>query len=122
MNSMLVRSAAALPLLLFVLLSPRFVWSQTPQITQVSPASGSAGTLVTITGSSFGTSQGTGSVSIGGVAATIGTWSDIQITATVGTGAPTGSGNVVVTTGGSVQSNAFAFTVLPPDVFPGPMT
>jgi len=116
------RSTAVLSLLLFVLMSPHFIWSQTPQITQVSPASGSAGTLVTITGSSFGASQGTGSVSIGGAAATVGTWSDIQITATVGFGAPTGSGNVVVTTGGSAQSNAFAFTVLPPNVFAGPVT
>ncbi|MBZ5509015.1 MAG: IPT/TIG domain-containing protein [Acidobacteriia bacterium] len=119
---MFARSAAVLSLLLFVLLSPRFVWSQTPQITQISPAPGSAGTLVTITVSSFGTSQRTGSVSIGGAAATVGTWSDIRITATVDSGAPTGNGNVVVTTGGSAQSNAFAFTVLPPNVFAGPVT
>ena len=114
--------AARLSLALLMFLSPLVVWCQTPQITQISPASGSAGTLVTITGSAFGANQGSGSVSIGGAAAPVGTWSDTQITATVASGAQTGAGSVLVTNGGALQSNAFSFTVLPPNVFAGPVT
>ena len=116
------RHAAGLSLVLLMFLSPLVAWSQTPQITQALPASASAGTLVTITGSGFGASQASGSVSIGGAAAIVGTWSDTQITATVAVGAQTGAGSTSVTNANSQQSNAFNFTVLPPNVFAGPVT
>ncbi|MEW6221238.1 MAG: IPT/TIG domain-containing protein [Thermodesulfobacteriota bacterium] len=53
-------------------------------VTAVSPASGPAtgGTSVTITGTGFGASQGTGAVSFGGVAATVNSWADRQIMCT----------------------------------------
>jgi YD repeat-containing protein len=107
-------------LLLFV--SPLLVWAQTPQVTQVSPASGSARTMVTITGSAFGSSQGSGSVSIGGASAAVATWSGTQIMATVPSAAQTGAGSVSVTNGVGQQSNAFGFAVLPQSVFSGPAT
>ncbi len=50
-------------------------------ITFFSPASGPVGTVVTITGGGFGGSQG--SVAFSGVAATVNSWSDTQIVATV---------------------------------------
>ena len=82
-----------------------------PSITTVAPTSGAVGASVTITGTNFGSTQGTGSVSFNGTAATtIGSWSATSIVATVPTGATTG--NVVVTQGG-LASSGVSFTVLP---------
>jgi uncharacterized repeat protein (TIGR03803 family) len=81
----------------------------TPTILSFSPPSGKVGTVVTINGT--GLTQTTG-VSFGGVAATtFSVVSDIQITATVPTGAVTG--NIVVTTTGGTATSASTFTVLP---------
>jgi IPT/TIG domain len=55
----------------------------TPHITSISPTSGPVGTLVTITGSNFGPTQGTSTVTFGATAATVSSWSDTQIQATV---------------------------------------
>src|SRR5215469_10812632 len=82
----------------------------TPSISSVSPSSGAVGAAVTISGSNFGSSQGSGSVSFNGTAATVGTWSSGSITTTAPAGATTG--NVVVNAGG-VNTNGIAFTVLP---------
>src|SRR6266481_5260558 len=81
-----------------------------PSITTISPGSGAVGSQVTITGSGFGATQGTGTVSFNGTAASIVSWSDTQIVATVPTGATTG--NVTVQQGGTV-SNGVSFTVNP---------
>jgi hypothetical protein len=83
-----------------------------------SPASGSIGTLVTITGTGFtGADQtGVGGVTINGTPATnVQLVSDTQIMAKVGPGTATGSGPVKVTTSaGSVTSTAtFTVTVYP---------
>jgi uncharacterized repeat protein (TIGR03803 family) len=84
-------------------------FSVTPTILSFSPPSGKVGTVVTINGT--GLTQTTG-VSFGGVAATtFSVVSDIQITATVPTGAVTG--NIVVTTTGGTATSASTFTVLP---------
>src|ERR1700719_107731 len=81
----------------------------TPTITSFTPTSGKVGTVVTINGT--GLTQTTGA-SFGGVAATTFTVvSDLQITATVPTGAITGL-IAVTTTGGTVTSSA-TFTVTP---------
>jgi YD repeat-containing protein len=80
-----------------------------PAISSISPTTGSPGTTVTINGSSFGATQGTSAVSLGGVAATVSSWSDTQIIAT----APCGAGPVVVTVAGSL-SNAVTFSVSSP--------
>jgi hypothetical protein len=82
-----------------------------PQITAISPTSGPAGTSVTITGTNFGATQGTSTVSFNGAAASPTSWSAASIVAPVPTGASTG--NVLVIVGG-VASNGVAFTLTAP--------
>ena len=79
-----------------------------PQISQLSPASGAVGTSVTISGSNFGTTQGSSTVQFNGTLASPSNWSASSIVAPVPAGAT--SGNVVVTVSG-VASNGAAFTV-----------
>ncbi len=83
-----------------------------PSITSVSPTSGATGTLVAITGTNFGASQGTSTVTFNGTAATPTSWSATSIVAPVPAGATTG--NVVVTVGG-IATNGPLFTVTTPD-------
>lgn len=80
----------------------------TPTITLLSPSSGAVGATVTITGSGFNASQGTGTVTFNGVTATASSWSPLSITVTVPSGASTG--NVVVTQN-AIASSGSAFTV-----------
>lgn len=83
-----------------------------PTIASLSPSSGSVGTAVTITGSNFGTSQGSSIVRFNGVSAgTASAWSPTSITVNVPIGATTG--NVVVAVLGR-PSNGLLFTVVPP--------
>jgi hypothetical protein len=79
-----------------------------PSITSLSPTSGAAGTSVTISGSNFGSTQGTSTVAFNGNTASITSWGATSIVALVPGGASTG--NVVVSVGG-VASNGVAFTV-----------
>lgn len=79
-----------------------------PSITSLSPSAGGVGTLVTITGTNFGSIQGTSIVSFNGTAATPTSWSSSSITVPVPSGAT--AGNVVVTVGG-IASNGIIFTV-----------
>ena len=81
-----------------------------PSITSLSLNSGRVGTSVTITGTNFGATQGSNTVTFNGTAATSTAWSNTSITAPVPTGATTG--NVVVTVGGA-PSNGMNFTVYP---------
>jgi len=95
------------------------VWSNSiaftvvqPALTAISPTSGAAGTQVTLTGTNFGATQGTGSVWLGSkLAGSIVSWSNTQIVATVASGAT--SGSAIVQQGG-VWSNSIAFTVVTP--------
>ena len=80
----------------------------TPGITNLSQTSGPLGTLVTITGSSFGAAQGSNTVTFNGTVATPTSWSGSSIVVAVPSGATTG--NVVVTANG-VASNGVLFTV-----------
>lgn len=81
---------------------------QPPAITALNPTSGPVGSSVTITGSNFGTTQGTSAVRFGTTSATVTAWSNTQVTATV----PNVSGVVAVTLlVGGVASNASNFTV-----------
>jgi hypothetical protein len=82
-----------------------------PTITSLSPTAGSAGTIVTITGSNFGAAQGTSTVTFNGTAAAPASWSANSIVVPVPAAAT--SGPVVVTVDG-VASNGAAFTVKPP--------
>ena len=76
-----------------------------PKISNLSPSSGPVGTVVTITGTNFGTA---GTVTFKRTAATPTSWSATRIVAPVPEGATTG--NVVVAVGG-VASNGVSFTV-----------
>jgi len=82
--------------------------STAPSITTLSPTSGAVGTAVTITGTNFGATQGSSTVSFNGTLAVPTSWSSTGIVVPVPTGATTG--NVTVTVGGQV-SNSVAFTV-----------
>jgi unsaturated rhamnogalacturonyl hydrolase len=79
-----------------------------PSIGSLSATTGPVGTPVTITGTNFGTTQGSSTVSFAGTAATATSWNASSIAVTVPVGAMTGS--VVVTVGG-VASNGVTFTV-----------
>jgi RHS repeat-associated protein len=67
-----------------------FVPATPPAITQVAPLAGATDTTVAITGSNFGTSKGSGSVSFAGVTAATVSWSDTSIIASVPAGAAAG--------------------------------
>ena len=93
----------------------------TPFVTGLSPVLGGIGSSVVVTGSHFGPSQGTSSVSFNGVnAATVSSWTDSQIIAAVPAGASTGP---VAVTVNSIQSlanpiyqviNPIITSILPP--------
>jgi RHS repeat-associated protein len=83
-----------------------------PAITSLSPNTGAVGSSVTINGSGFGSTQGTSTVKLNGIAATVTSWSATQILVTVPN---TVSGNMIVTDGG-VASNSVSFTVPAPQI------
>ena len=90
-----------------------FTWTVTnvaqgPTITSLSRTSGAVGTAVTITGTNFGTTQGSSTVRFNGRLAAPTSWSATSIAVPVPGGATTGP--VVVTVGG-VGSNGVTFTV-----------
>jgi len=80
-----------------------------PHINSLDPTSGNVGDEVTISGTGFGTSQGSSTVKFNGVEADIVSWGNLQIVAEV---PETTTGNVVVTVGGNA-SNGVSFTVIP---------
>jgi hypothetical protein len=92
-----------------------------PQITGISPSNGPAGTQVQINGSGFGAAQGTSTLTFSAsqpaanpAVATIVSWSDTQIVATVPTLAVTGP---IGMSEGGVASNAnIDFTVPSPQI------
>jgi YD repeat-containing protein len=88
-----------------------FTVTAAPSISSLSPTSGTVGSSVVLTGSNFGATQGNGTVTFNGTAATVSSWSNTSITATVPAGAT--SGNAVVTAAGGVASNGVSFTVIP---------
>jgi FtsP/CotA-like multicopper oxidase with cupredoxin domain len=79
-----------------------------PTITKLSHNYGAPGAVNTITGTNFGTTQGTSTVTFNGTRATPGAWNATSITVPVPAGATTG--NIVVTVGGAA-SNGSAFTI-----------
>jgi hypothetical protein len=80
-----------------------------PMVTGVSPTSGEAGTQVTITGSGFGATQGSGAVWLGTNLGIVASWSDGQIVANVATGSTSGVAQVQQSNG---ASNSVPFTVI----------
>ena len=89
----------------------------TPSVSSLSPTSGTGGTAVTISGSNFGPSQGSSTVTFNGKkAATITSWSNTSIVADVPAGTPEGAGPVVVTVSGVASTNNPTFTVTGPQI------
>jgi hypothetical protein len=82
-----------------------------PSLSTLSLTQGPVGASVTISGSNFGATQGSSTVTFNGTTATATAWSSTSIDTTVPAGTTTG--NVVVTVGGSA-SNGLPFTVTPP--------
>ena len=82
-----------------------------PTISGVSPGSGVVGAVVTITGSGFGSPQGSSTITLNGASMTPTSWSNTAIVAPVPAGAT--SGSIVVSVGG-FSSNGVAFTVADP--------
>ena len=87
----------------------RFYDEGSPAITGLSENSGVYGDLVTITGRNFGFTQGASLVTFNGVSATVSSWSNNSIIATVPTG---GTGKIVVTVNNLV-SNGWNFQAIP---------
>jgi hypothetical protein len=84
-----------------------------PSITSLSVSSGPVGTSVTITGTNFGSPQGTSYVKVNGATVTTySSWSTTSIKIQVPAAATT-SGNVVVTVTNQGSSNGKPFTVTP---------
>jgi hypothetical protein len=81
----------------------------TPHIDSISPTTGVAGTEVTISGSGFGATKGSGDVWLGSKPGVVVSWSDTQVVATVASGSVTGTAKVLQ---GGVWSNKEPFTVV----------
>lgn len=84
----------------------------TPTVTSTSTASPSHLGSLTITGTAFEAAQGTGGVTIGGVAQTVTAWSDTSITVTVDRGVSKygAAVNIVVTNNSGLSSSPYALT------------
>ncbi len=86
--------------------------AQSPSITSILPNSGAVGSAIVIAGSSFGTTQGSSTVSLNGTSAAVSRWSDSSIVVTVPAGATSGSFSVTVN-GQGASSSLFTITSLP---------
>jgi hypothetical protein len=80
----------------------------TATISNVVPTTGLPGTQVTISGTGFGSTQGSGQVWLGTANAVVQSWSDTQVVALVGPGATSGNAQVLQS---GVISNAVSFNV-----------
>ncbi|MCU1304992.1 MAG: repeat-associated core domain protein [Candidatus Sulfotelmatobacter sp.] len=86
------------------------MFTPTPVINTLAPTTATAGATVTISGSSFGATQGTSTISFSGTSAVASSWSDTSIVTTVPAAAS--SGAVVVAVNG-VPSAGVTFTLTP---------
>jgi len=101
-----------LPLFMLIL-SSAVALTQAPTLTSISPTSVLPGTQVTLTGSGFGATQTArgGVIFNNGAAASIVSWSDTQVVATV---APVTLGGRAYVSQNGVRSNGIVFTMIPP--------
>ena len=95
----------------------QFTTVAAPTITGFTPASGPVGTAVTITGTNFDPVASNNEVKFNGVLATVTSASATSLTATVPSGATTGS--ITVTTRGGTATSATNFTVITSPVITG---
>ena len=90
-----------------------------PSISNYSPASGPAGTSITVTGSGFGATQGSGYIYLSSwTSLTVTNWSDTSITATIPPGTAIGTQYIYVSANGLASIGAYPFTISGPP--PGP--
>src|SRR5690242_10866667 len=82
-------------------------------ISGISPNSGPIGSVVTITGLNFGTSQASSTISLNGTPATVLFWSDTSINVLVPSGATSGTFSVTVDNE-VASSGTYTVTALPP--------
>lgn len=81
------------------------VWgSGCVQIATVTPNPASAGAQITISGSGFGATQGTGKVTYDGATVAVVSWSDTSIQATLPSPKPNGTYTLQVTANGGMAS------------------
>src|SRR5207245_4096529 len=73
-----------------------FTVVETLSITGLSPTTGAVGELVTITGTGFGATQGTSTISLNGTGTSVANWGDTSIGAVVPSGAYSGPFSVTV--------------------------
>ncbi|MGC2334142.1 MAG: IPT/TIG domain-containing protein, partial [Candidatus Acidiferrales bacterium] len=98
--------------LLLLLLCGARAQAQAPTISSISPTSGPVGSVVILSGTNFGTTQGTSTISLNGTNAAATSWSSTTIAVLVPTGAS--SGTFTVTVGGqNGTSPTFTVTALP---------
>lgn len=83
-----------------------------PKVTGVNPPTGQEGQNVTVTGSNFGATQGSSTITIDGLPAEVVSWSDTKIVIKVPPGASTGA--VVVTTAQGGSNTDKIFTLVYP--------
>ena len=109
-----MRLVLALSLILAAgLLNPILAQQAAPQISGVSPTTARAGDQILISGSNFGSSQGTGNVWLGSTYGVVVSWSDSQVVAAVASGSQTGVAQILQ---GGVWSNPVNFTVITPNI------
>jgi hypothetical protein len=85
----------------------------TPIISSITPASGLAGTPVTINGTGFGNTQSTGQIWLGTAPGVVTSWNDTQILATVAVGSATGTAQILQA---GIVSNAVPFAINTPSI------
>lgn len=91
---------------------PASLHAQATVLSEMSPSSGNAGTVVIITGENFGTRKGASTVTFGGVAATIRQWSDSKVVVAVPAGVAAGPAEVVVTIANLKEDYPGTFAVM----------
>jgi YD repeat-containing protein len=88
-----------------------------PNIETVSPSPVAAGSAVTITGASFGATQGNSTVTFNGTApSSVSSWSSSQIVATIASTAPGGTGPVSVVVNSVPSNTSVSLEVINPAI------
>ena len=80
-----------------------------PSVSQIYPSAVMVGQNLTLTGSGFGSTQGSGFVSLGAINGTVVSWSNTQVVVTIPTGAS--SGQLYLQQGG-INSEPVPFTII----------
>jgi YD repeat-containing protein len=111
-SASLVLRTIKLLLITGILLTPLRGWAQAPSISSISPTSGPVGLPVTISGTNFGATQGSSTVTLNGTSATVTNWSSTSIVAIVPSNATTGTFSVTVNSQ-AANSTSFTVTALP---------